>query len=340
MRITRKRLAGILAVAIGLIVITSACDTFNDYATSTSDTHICVFDGSKRGGEKLKFQIAPGARSKHVDNNDQVVKIPASNRFWSVTSDRNIADPGTPNYYTGNASGGVPVVVQGQIRFKFNLDLACEWYSKHGRRNAGSNGDLGFNVRNDPNAGWFRFLNENFTPTMQEVVSETMSEYSWDYLHYNFPQNANNAGLVPAGEKPATPTRVALGAELGSRFTTLLRKNLGDDYFCGVSSTPQNPCAGIEFQVFYAGPGDNSQLVKDRAEVENTKQKIQSDALEGQLQQQNLEQQLAAENAKGRILELQQQNAAKQAQIDNAKCLALANAGLDCSGNRPQPILH
>jgi hypothetical protein len=49
------------ALIIALFGATAACGVGEEYATSTSDTHVCVFDGSERGGQRLKFQIAPGA---------------------------------------------------------------------------------------------------------------------------------------------------------------------------------------------------------------------------------------------------------------------------------------
>ena len=206
-----SRIKRILAVVLAAAAFTSACSS--QYASSTSDQHVCVFDGSERGGQKLKFQIPPGAESKEVDDNDHVVKLPASNRFWNVSSNRAVADPGTPNNYTGNAKEGVPVFVEGQIRFRFNLELACEWYSKHGRRNADENGDLGFNIRGDSaaNAGWFRFGNENFVLTMQEVVSEEMSRFDAEALHYNWAEDYN----PETGEGAGRPIRQVLGDVLG-----------------------------------------------------------------------------------------------------------------------------
>lgn len=322
---------------VGLVVLAAfagACAP--QYATSTSDTHVCVFDGSERGGQKLKFQVPPGSESKEIDDNDQVVKIPASNRFWMVSSNRNVADPGTPNYYNGNAKGGVPVQIEGQIRFRFNLELACEWYSKHGRRNAGSNGDLGFNVRGGDAAqeGWFRFLNENFTLTMQEIVGEELSTFDWQYLHYNYPVNADEAGEVPDGADPGTPTRLILGDELGKAFTERLRANLGGDYFCGITEG-DNPCPAMTFQVAYAGPGNDSPLVQEREKVESTKQALNSQRIEAELNAAQQDSQLAAERAKAALLAEQARTAELQAQVDTAKCRVLAQYGLDCEGKHP-----
>lgn len=329
----------LVAVLSGLAVVgLSACSR---YATATSDTHICVFDGSERGGQKLKFQIPPGADSKKIDDNDQVVKIPASNRFYMANPDRNVADPGAPSSYTGNARGGTPVQVYGQVRFRFNLSKACEWVSKHGRRNASDGVDLGFNARGNPEQvaqeGWFRFLNENFGVTMAEVVGETMSHYDWAALHYRYPTNANEAGIVPAGTEPAESTQLALGRELGAKFTDRLKSNLGGDYFCGIDPDPSGgdaACPPMRFQVVYAGPGVDSSLVKDREQVEQTKQALETARLQGELQANQQNQLIAAEKAKAALLAEQANTAELQAKKDTAKCRQLAQHGLDCEGKR------
>jgi hypothetical protein len=336
-----KTILGVCFVLFMGIGLTACSDT---YASSSSDQHVCVFDGSERGGQKLKDQIPPGAKSKKIDDNDVVVKIPASNRFWMVANDRSIADPGTPRFYTGNAQGGTPVYIEGQIRFRFNLELACDWFSKHGRRNTSNGVDLGFNVRGDANQGWFRFGNENFVGTMQEIISESMYTYKYQYLHYNYPINADDAGQVPGGVTPGKSTRQVLADELGPKYTARLRERLGGDYFCGVGeTTAEKPCPDMTFQIIYAGPnaGDlKSDLITDRERVEATRTQLESSRLEGELRSQQQAQLIAAEQAKAALLAEQAKTAQLQAQIDTAKCQVYAQYGLDCEGKRPPIIVN
>lgn len=337
-----KRLIGIFILAVVCAATLSAC--VQRYATATSDQHICVFDGSERGGQRLKFQIPPGADSKKIDDNDQVVEIPASNRFYWVTQNGDLRDPGAPETYTGNASGGTPVIVTGQIRFRFNLDKACEWFSKHGRRNAKDGTDLGFNARGDANQvkqeGWFKFLAENFGATMQEVVdSPILAKYNWAALHYNYATNSNEAGVVPAGQPAGDATRQQLAKELGAAFTERLTANLGGQYFCGITG-PETECNVMDFQVRYAGPGPDSSLVKDREKVEQTKQQLETARLQGDLQRTQQQTLLESERLKSQLLEEQVKTADAQARIDTAKCRQYADRGLDCEGKRAPIIVN
>lgn len=330
-----KRAIALLCVAL-IAATTAACGIDDQYATSTSDTHVCVFDGSERGGQKLKFQIPPGAESKEVDDNDQVVEIPASNRFWMVSSNRQVADPGTPNNYTGNAQEGVPVFIEGQIRFKFNLELACEWYSKHGRRNADGEGNLGFNARGPEaaNAGWFKFGNENFVLTMQEVVSEQLSRFDAEALHYNWPEDYN----PETNEGTGRPIRQTLGDVLGEAYTEKIAANLGGEYFCGIAEG-EDPCPPITFQVVYAGPGNESPLVQTRDQVETQRRSLEAARDEAALKAAQSEALLQAEVNEQALLEAQARTAELQATIDTARCRVYAQYGLDCEGKHPTYIV-
>lgn len=330
----------VVVVIVALMaVLLAACD---HKVSAASDEYMCVFDGSQSGGQKLKAQVPPTQHTT-VDDNDVQVRIPSSNRFFMATADDSLRDPLAPTGYQANAKGNVPIVVAGQVRFRFNLNKACEWYSKHGRRNADENGDLGFNLRGGDanNAGWFHFLAENFGLTMQSIARPVTSQYDWAAMYYDYPSNATDAGNVPKGDQPAEPTSLKLGRDLGKAFTTQLKANLGGDYFCGIDPDPDGAntdCPPMLFQVKGVAP-DNQKLVQSRTKVEATRQELESTRLEGDLQRAQAQQVQADEAAKQQILAAQLKTAQIQAQIDNQKCLQLAAVGLDCEGKRPQPIV-
>ena len=329
-------------VAIAVLIGAAALASCSTYATSTSDAHICVFDGSERGGKKLKFQVSPGAESKKIDDNDTVVKIPASNRFYTSTKNDNRRDPLAAKFYSANAKGSVPVQIEGQIRFKFNLKKACDWYSKHGRRNADSKGDLKFNARGGEarEAGWFRFLTENFGQTMDQVVRPATNRYDWAALVYDYPVNADADGSVPEGAKAGTPTDTAFGEEIGKAFSERLAKDLGGDYFCGVSEDPDDgDCPDMTFEIIrITGP---TSLMETRSKLEQTRQNLANAELEGELLARQQESTIAAERAKQATLQAQLETARIQAEIDTAKCQAITkfNANLDCEGKAPAIIV-
>lgn len=354
----RKSKAG----AIGLLIVAavmsmSLASCANRYASSTSDNAVCVFDGSKRGGQKLKFQIAPGAASKKIDRNDKPIKIVASNRFalsvvgrklvddgkggvkWEYSQDSK-KDPLMPDYYTGFAKGNVAVQLEGQVRFKFNLKTACDWYSKHGRRNADKDGDLRFGARGDDalQSGWFRFLSENFGLTMQEVATERLSSYSWPAMVYNYPADADPETGNLDGKKASEATNIKLGVDLGKVFTNRLNANLGGQFFCGIDEVVGDSCPPMRFQVVAVHTQDPN-LEQSRQEVENTKAQLESDQLEGDLREQQQSALVRAEQARRAALQEKLQTADVQAQIDTAKCRIYAGQGLDCDGKRPAVIV-
>lgn len=337
-----KRTGKVIATLLGVVILgalLASCS--NDYATPTSDTYLCVF--ASHGSQRLKKQLPPGSDRSKIGRDDTVVVIPTSNRFFMATADDTLRDPLAPTGYDANAQGGVPVTLAGQVRFRFNLPKACEWYSKHGRRNANSNGDLGFNARGDAatTAGWFHFLAENFGLTMDNVAKRVMNQYDWAKMYYDYPVNADTTGAVKGD--PGQATDDLLGVALGQEFTNELNANLGGQYFCGIetSAGSANDCPPMTFQVKGVVPtGDSGQkLIDDRAAVESTKQSLQSAQAQAQLQQQQAAQTVQAEASKQLTLDAQAKTAEKQALVDTAKCRILAPMGLDCDGHRPTVIV-
>jgi hypothetical protein len=309
--IRRKDVRRVKFVVLALFVaalsaVASGC--MEQDVNSTFDSLSCVYDGSRDGGLRLKQQVPPGQHIK-TSHEDQVVSIPTSNRFFMVAEDSAIRDPRAPSAYIGYDKNNVAVLVQGQVRFRFNITKACEWYAKHGRRNA-TNGDLGFNARGSDQAdtGWAKFLAENFGVTMGQVVQERTSDYSWTDLVYHRKIRGQDADLV-------------YGNDLAKHFSEQITQNLGGQYFCGTEGgSTSSACPGIDFQVLKISP-QNVSLIQSRV------QKPQQDDL--------------IQNAKSQveILKLQEEKALIQARIDNAKCIVFAEHGLSCNGTRPPIII-
>jgi hypothetical protein len=327
--------------ALALVLLVTACSEM--YATSTADTHACVYDGSERGGQKLKFQIAPGQESKQIDDNDVVVTIPASNRFFMASNDDNIRDPLAPHDYETYAAASVKVQVQGQVRFRFNLSNACEWFAKHGRRNTPDGKTLGFNARGGDanNAGWFRFLAENFGTTMQQTADQVVNQFNARPMVEHYPDNADpDSGIVPKDQQAGEDIDSRLGVVLGKRFTELLTANLGGEYFCGIDSTDANdPCPDMTFQVTAVHTSDPA-IEQSWQDVERTRNDLDIAQQKGALENQQAEALAASAAAHQAILDQQAAAARSQAEINDAQCLVRAEHGLDCDGHLPPVIVN
>lgn len=335
-----------LLLTAAVVAAAAGCGGNQTWVNSKSDQTACVYDGAPHHGQTLILQIPAGGHSKQVDNRDEIVYIPTSNRFFMASTDGNVRDPLAPEFYKGHARGGVAIDVQGQIRFRFNAAKACDWYAKHGRRNLGDRSDLGFNVRGAAQAdtGWARFLAENFGVTMQSVVSAESNSYDWQKLVYNFPENADTNGNLPKSAKTkGTPEQIAYGVALGKVFTQYLKANLGDNYFCGVDTdlTGQGDdatCPPMYFEVTDISTEDPS-LMKSREQTQALAQQLANEQQQATIQQQHASSLINSAKQKEQLLEAQAANAEMQAEIDNAKCIALAKVGDSCDGTRPAPIV-
>lgn len=339
----RKKMRLVLGFCVlaSVAVMAAGCGG-QQWVNSKSDATACVYDGRPHSGQTLVLQIPPGGQSKQVNSNDEVVYLPTSNRFFMASEDVAVRDPLAPKFYLGHAKGGVAIHVEGQVRFRFNVQKACDWYAKHGRRNLGGRSDLGFNVRgaDQVNTGWTKFLAENFGVTMVSVVSSESNIYDWQKLVYNFPTNADGNGDLPKGAKRGDPSWISYGRDLGAVFTTRLKDNLGDNYFCGIDKSVtggSDSCPPMNFQVTRVTTEDPA-LMKSREKTQALAQELQNEQKQAEIQQAHSSTLVFAAKQREKLLEAQARNAELQAQIDNAKCIALGKIGLDCQGNRPQII--
>lgn len=323
-----------LVIAAMLLTMAASCDT--DNVSAKSDETVCVFDGSERGSQKLKFQIFPGEEPKHADGDDEVVRIPTSNRFYAAFENREIADAGAPTHYLGYAKGNTAVFVQGQFKFRFNTERACEWYAKHGRRNAGDDG-LGFNARSDESASdftpWIRFLNENFGTVAGQTIKAETTSYSWPELVY---------GNDAEGVKRSEPVDLDYGKHIGRIFTERLNRSLGGQFFCGTDVSVWGDDENIDQDcppiLFDTGPIEtkDAELMKRRSETEALRAQLETQALEAEIRSNRLAAQLKDEKTKQRLAREQAVTARLQTQADKRyqTCVAMAKLNFDCDGHK------
>lgn len=333
------RLIVALTLTVGIVLLATACGTHEE--TARSDETICVYSGKKDEAQKFKFQLLPGDNPRTVDNNDEIVHIPASYRFYAAFKNRSVADAGAPDFYLGYAKGNVPVQVQGQFRFRFNLDNACEWYANHGRRNA-NGGNLGFNARSNGSASalspWVKWLNENFGTIAGQVVKTATYGYTWPQLVYGHDSEAD-ADLVE-------PVDISYGKNVGRVFTSRLEKSLGGKYFCGVDPgiwtevDVDKACPPIFFDTGPISTQDPG-LMQAREATEKLRAQLENAQQEAAIREARVGSQKKDERTKQDLLKEQIATAKLEAEasVEVQKCIIFAKLGLDCDGHKPSPVI-
>jgi hypothetical protein len=359
----RRQTSTVVLVALVALVSFFLTACTKTYA-SASDEFTCVYSGDETQGKKLIGQIAPG-QSAEYDDQSEIVKIPTSNRFLMASKDDNKRDPLAPKFYSFNA-GQQPVQLEGQLRFRFNLPTACDWYAKHGRRNLNGQTDLGFNQRGAQavNYGWFKFLAENPADVIQQVIQKVGGDtkYSWINLYDNYRLGTDDLGQPKPNVNPGPYANDQFGLELGRLVDDQLTSSLGGRYFCGIDpkrtelidkdidqtnkNTDRETCPTLTFDVHTPVMPEHHELVDERERASTLKAQLDATQSEGALleaqkgavakaekaRQDQLQQQLVTAGLEEKLARIKAEAAA-------AQCLVLAEQGLDCDGKRPSVII-
>ena len=239
--------------------------------------------------------------------------------------------------------GQTAVWVEGVLKFRFNLtgDKACRWYSKYGLQSA-SYGDLGFAVRSgieQQKTGWYRFLAEAHGTTLQQVVHDGSSAWTWQQLAYG---SDSTVTTKPTAE----PVSVGYGKHIGAMFTKYLALNLGDSVLLrrparadGRRARPPG-CPPMYFQILSVYPRDKA-LAEEHDQLKRLDAELTRQRQAATLKAMNRSTAIASAKAQRKVLIQQIVNTKLDAQNDVKiqKCLILAKVGLDCDGKKQQIIV-
>lgn len=238
------------AVLIGTL---SACQDVD----GSPDNVKCIYNNET--GALDGDPMMPGsARRDNVDSDYKVISIPTSDRFWNI-SPTDSRDAAAPQFLVARDASYKETRTVIEVGFRFNADKACKWYDQHGRRDTGNTGgDPQFNITGQAGTPWQQWLNRNFTSLEDRINQDLVRKYSWEYLEFNFPTNADKNGLLPdlpdkdpkdnvppAKVEPALQTLRQIEIDFGKELSKQLTAALGDQYFCGIDYKIGGECTSL-----------------------------------------------------------------------------------------------
>jgi hypothetical protein len=337
---SRLGMGALAAVAVAFV----AAGCGGKSVTIAGDQVGCVYS-SADSGQVFKRSIPPGGRVD-IASTDQLVLLPTSDQIYNMTTSENKTQY-APSQVLAFTKGQTAVWVEGVLKFRFNTsgDQACKFYSKYGLQ-TGGNGNFGFAVpaktsktqAPPSHEGWYRFLAQAHAQTMQQVVHDGSSAWTWQQLAY---------GSDPAVKtKPSTePISVGYGKHIGTMFTKYLTLNLGASYFCGVQplltgAGKNAQCPPMYFQILSVYPRDKS-LAEEHDKLKQLDAQLTRQRQAAKLKAMNRATAIASARAQRKVIEAQIVNTRLDAQNDLKvqKCLILARVHLDCDGHMQQIVV-
>jgi hypothetical protein len=338
---------GVVLATLGVLVLLAAAGVtgyfvFRDTGktvTIAGDQIGCVYTSAAKGHRFVKA-IAPAA-SAHIGKTDELVLLPNGDQLYTISTSGNRTQE-APGRLLAFTRGQTAVWVEGVLKFRFNTGgaKACQWYSKYGLQST-SYGNLGFAATSgiaQEKTGWYRFLAEAHGTTLQQVVHDGSSAWTWQQLAY---------GADPTLKvKPTTePVSVGYGKHIGALLTKYLSLNLGSSYFCGVQpgitgAGETAGCPPMYFQITSVYPRDKT-LAEEHDKLKQLDAQLARQRQAAKLRDLNRNTLVKEAEAQRKVIEAQIVNARLAAQNDVRiqKCLILARVGLDCDGKKPTIVV-
>lgn len=313
---TRNRTIGALgALVIGGATL-GAC-TNNEQLAFPPDSVGCVFNtrsGELIGGPRLQGD------GIDVEDNQEVVFLPLSDRFWSINTDTTKRDVAASDRASGFDAERRETFGEMEVKFIIHPANACQFYVEHLRRYE----PLDYNVEGDATTGWMRVLARNVDTAMVDAWQETIIDHDGLVAALGLPMNAEPDGTLPEGEEPAPLLHFFLrdNAEFRQSITDNIVGKLNGKYLCGPTTdvTDPNDCDPVlvsSMEPITMSPAYDETIARWRqVAVQRDQTELGVQEEEGAADQFDTEQANAAAEAERDRLRAEAENAAELAEIE------------------------
>lgn len=171
-------IAGLVVVAILAAIIAATGITY----AKTDGGHVAVVrNGGPFDNNKIR-DVLPAGSSRHYEGMySQVRKYPASQRYYTITTDPGRGDRPGADIFNGSTSDGVNGVgIEGTVQFTLDVspDKLKDFDNKFGTRTYPVVGSHDSKHPWDGDTGWSAFLDSVFRPILDNSLRVELQQYS------------------------------------------------------------------------------------------------------------------------------------------------------------------
>lgn len=216
--ISNRAIAGIFAAVLATILLIVGLAGQPLRKVQAGEIGISYGGGVVEGAQFQKI-IQPGSSTQFVGFYDKLYKYPITQRNYVLNSDGDGDE--VAGGITAPDKDGVQEYIELTVTFKLNTSKIRDFHEK-----------IGLKYKAYESAGWNQMLTENFRPSINNAVQQTIRQYTTDEIRVN-------SNIIP---------------ELQDTIKKTLKKDvtkqLGAEYFCGPNyKTNSKDCPNFEVSI-------------------------------------------------------------------------------------------
>lgn len=234
-----KKKIGLIAIMVMVAVLGSSCSS-----TAAVDRVGLYYTGGMFQGQHFKRVVEPGSGAQFIGWGDGIVWLPAGQRNYIVSKEKDDGDKNTVDYIRVPAKGGVDMDFEISVYFKLNTHTddikgyeggtVRKFYEQICKKYHCEDGD-----------GWDKLINDNFRKIITASMRQKTFNYTVDELF------ANQEGEASGKEDAILKIQAEIAAQLKQNINT----TLGGEFFCGPTFDRAKPeCPDFQFNINSATP--------------------------------------------------------------------------------------
>jgi regulator of protease activity HflC (stomatin/prohibitin superfamily) len=226
--------AAIAAVPVAIVVVLVLIAAMVAWDSTNAGEVAVVRNGGAFSNSNIRLVIQPASGLKWTGIWSNTHKYPATQRFYTITSDAKRGDRAGVDVVQTPSSDGVEMGIEGTLYFSLNLDAKTirDFDNKFGTRSfTGADGKT--HHAYDGDDGWSAFLDQIIRPVIDNDLRQQIGDFRCSELVSScaLVQNSANA-VAPAANNNSNIAKIQ--DTINTSMASDLKTTLGDEFLTNI----------------------------------------------------------------------------------------------------------